>query len=380
MQALGNFFIFCSGVTPSLLKRTPSDYNKYAGIGATIFFTGCLAAIAAGFALYTIFQSYWIAIPFALVWGMMIFNLDRFIVSSMKDRGKKLENFAAAIPRLVLAVLIALVISKPLELKIFSSEIASELVTMEQEKYKVQEDLFQSRFAPEKESLAMQLATKDSILFESESEVNALRAEAIAEADGTGGSQIRNMGPIYKIKQEAYEKAYANHNTLVVQINGEKELIAAKLTELENREKEALSELKLIPLNGFAAQLNALGRLSKNNRTIAFASLFITLLFICLESLPIFTKLISTRSPYDLELHKLEHKYEMGHKSVTTKSELETLNELDYLNKTKSFQSDQMASAENEIFKHGLAKKIEEEKQKTRTWKEILTGPRLSHD
>ena len=79
MKSLNDFFLFCSGTQASLLKRTPSDTNKYVGIGATIFFTGIFAAISASFAMFTVFKSYIIAIIVGLLWGLMIFNLDRFI-------------------------------------------------------------------------------------------------------------------------------------------------------------------------------------------------------------------------------------------------------------------------------------------------------------
>jgi hypothetical protein len=52
----------------------------------------------------------------------MIFNLDRFIVSGMRKRTSSWSEWKLAFPRLVLAVLLAFVISKPLELKIFEKQ------------------------------------------------------------------------------------------------------------------------------------------------------------------------------------------------------------------------------------------------------------------
>ena len=56
MRSLKEFFIFCSGSNQSILDRTPTEVNKYAGIGATIFFTGLFAMLAGGFAIYTVFS------------------------------------------------------------------------------------------------------------------------------------------------------------------------------------------------------------------------------------------------------------------------------------------------------------------------------------
>src|SRR5690606_1322658 len=99
------------------------EMNKYAGIGATVFFTAVMAFIAASYALFTVFDNYYTAVGFGLVWGLLIFNLDRFIVSTIKKRNNSMDELIQASPRIVLAVIIAVVISKPLELKIFEKEI-----------------------------------------------------------------------------------------------------------------------------------------------------------------------------------------------------------------------------------------------------------------
>ncbi len=59
MRSPEQFFLFCSGVEPSILEKCFSDRNKYAGVGATVFFTGVLAFFSSGYALYTVFESYW---------------------------------------------------------------------------------------------------------------------------------------------------------------------------------------------------------------------------------------------------------------------------------------------------------------------------------
>ncbi|HRO72602.1 MAG TPA: DUF4407 domain-containing protein, partial [Saprospiraceae bacterium] len=146
MNRIGSFFIFCSGAVNTILKRCPSDYNKYQGIGATILFTGILSAISAGYALYTVFESYAVSIPFALVWGMMIFNLDRFIVSGMRKKSNIIKEMGVAVPRIILAIFIGIVVATPLELKLFESEINAEIGLMQQESYKDQDDLLKKRY------------------------------------------------------------------------------------------------------------------------------------------------------------------------------------------------------------------------------------------
>ncbi|MFN8338519.1 MAG: DUF4407 domain-containing protein [Saprospiraceae bacterium] len=133
MNRVSAFFIFCSGAVNSILKRCPSDYTKYQGIGATILFTGIFSALSAGYALYTVFESYVASTIFAILWGMMIFNLDRYIVSGMRKKSNFLQEVAMAAPRIVLAIFIGIVIATPLELKLFESEINAEIGMMQQE-------------------------------------------------------------------------------------------------------------------------------------------------------------------------------------------------------------------------------------------------------
>ena len=120
------FFLLCSGADNDIVNSCSNgEQNKYAGIGATVFFTAVMAFIASSYALYTVFDNPYIAIAFGIVWGFLIFNLDRFIVSTIKKRDSFLDEFIQASPRIVLAIIIAIVISKPLEIKISEKEIST---------------------------------------------------------------------------------------------------------------------------------------------------------------------------------------------------------------------------------------------------------------
>ncbi len=55
------------------------------------------------------------------------------------------------------AVLISIVIAKPLELKIFESEIEAELVKMQQENYKEQDDLVKDRYLADIDTLKTEI-------------------------------------------------------------------------------------------------------------------------------------------------------------------------------------------------------------------------------
>ena len=62
-----------------------------------------------------------------IFWGGLVFNLDRFLVSTMKKSKGRLKEVIQIFPRLLLAIFLAIVISKPLELKIFEQEVNEKL-------------------------------------------------------------------------------------------------------------------------------------------------------------------------------------------------------------------------------------------------------------
>ena len=201
MEKIKQFFWLCSGAHIPMLKKAASESSKYAGIGATIFFTGIFAALAGSYALYTVFDDPWIAAALGIVWGLTIFNLDRYIVSSMRKEGNTLHQIKTALPRIILAVLISIIIAKPLEMKIFEKEIRSELVIMEQQTFAAQESEIKVRFQADQEKLKNEIAVLKHEVNEKTINRDALYRIAQEEADGTGGSKHRNAGPIYKIKK-----------------------------------------------------------------------------------------------------------------------------------------------------------------------------------
>jgi hypothetical protein len=309
MRSIEYFFWYCSGASFSILKRCPSESSKYVGIGATVFFTGLLAAISSSYAMYFVFDGYVLPIFFGVVWGLMIFNLDRFIVLSMRKSDSKWKEYLQATPRFLLAILIALVISKPLELKIFEKEIASELILLEQEILKSYEQSVNTRYGQMLDSMNQQINKLNQEINQKEEKRDNLLEIARQEADGTGGSGKVNPGPIYKIKKKNADLAQQELTELK---NKNKALIAETKLKMGNTElnKNAQKEgFQISDMNGISFQLTALSRLGDRYPAIYFANLFIILLFIVLEVAPIMTKLISVAGPYDDLLAVREHFY-----------------------------------------------------------------------
>lgn len=288
-----------------------------------------------------------------------------------------MRDFYTATPRIILALLIAIVIAKPLELKIFESEIESELVKMQQEQYKKQDDLVKDRYITELDSLKSGIAQLKSEITNKASQRDYLVEEAIKEADGTGGSMRRNLGPIYKTKRAAADLAQdelvdltASHNTL---INAKQD----QINRLEAALSNDLSGLNRVSLSGFAARLEGLERASTRSQAIFIANIFIMLLFMAVETAPVITKLILERSPYDYVLDKHEQQFAVNHEVITAQRAKEHLSQVAFDKATTDYKTRLAIDAEKELANAAIKRRLEELKDKATVNKGFLSESSL---
>ncbi|AUC82533.1 DUF4407 domain-containing protein [Lacinutrix sp. Bg11-31] len=300
---LKQFFIICSGADTDILKSSSNgEQNKYAGIGATVFFTAVMAFIASAYALFTVFDTLFTAIGFGLIWGLLIFNLDRFIVSTIKKRGSALDQIIQAFPRLVLAVIIAIVISKPLELKIFEKEINQVLLEQKNELTLANQDQIALQFNPKTKAMEQNIVALQNDIKTKEAEVNALYAVFINEAEGTAGTNLIGKGPVYKEKRDKHDAALADLQ-LLKETNTEKiATIETAVNQLKIDYDTQVSTTQPI-IDGFDGLM---ARVTALNTLPWIPSFFIFLLFLAIETSPIFAKLMSPKGEYDFKLEDQE--------------------------------------------------------------------------
>ena len=347
---LKQFFIICSGSDTDILNHcSKGEQNKYAGIGATVFFTAIMAFIAASYALYTVFDNLYAAVFFGLIWGLLIFNLDRYIVSTIKKSDHFIDEIIQASPRILLAIIIAIVISKPLELKIFEKEINQILLEQKNELTLANKNQIAEQFTPTITNLKNNIAALQLRIDTKETEVNALYDTYITEAEGIAGTKRLGKGPVYKEKRE-------KHDALLEELQQLKLENKAKIAEAEN-EIATLNEnyeTKIVDtqpiinnFDGLMSRVTALGKLPW------LPSFFIFLLFLAIETSPIFAKLLSPKGAYDFKLQDQE--------AAIKSNMLQNKNQRDSLLKTDYAINDRIFNAiENEDELYEYKKKITE--------------------
>lgn len=325
MNGFQHFLMLCSGANIHLLKKSPTEWNKFAGIGGIVLFTAIFATLSAGYAMFTVFDNLWTAIGFGILWGLMIFNLDRYIVSSIKKTGTWWNQILMTIPRLILAVFLGIIISKPLELKIFEKEVNKQLNTIIQRNKKQLQTEMNGRIMQqsgpfEKEKTGIQNQIKNYQLAYDSASVE-LEKEILGKQSGLTSGKV-GFGTNAKRKSELKEQKRLDLENYQKQMQPRLQYLDGEISKVyTNLETERKStETFEDKFNGFAARLQALDELGKNSPIMALAASFIMGLFICLEISPVLIKLISHVGPYDYLLEKTENEFKLYSKEKIKKA------------------------------------------------------------
>lgn len=297
---INEFLWSCAGVNKEILRLYPNEYAKYAGSGGTILFTALMAMISGGYAMFFVFDSVIASLLFAVFWGLLIFNLDRFIVNSMHTDGKDTlswKKLKAAMPRFIMAIFLGIVISTPLEMKIFNDRIESQLLKDNMER--VNEAKAESNDYSTISLLQSEQKTLSNERKALSDELQKAQKDLKEEAEGNALSGQAGHGAIYKDKETYVIQCKSNleewdklHQTRLIAVQKRIDEVNQHIEMFEQK----IDELKE---DGFSARYEAFANLKSDNHSLATVSLMITLLFIIIEITPTFFKLIMTSGPYD---------------------------------------------------------------------------------
>ncbi|MEV7757118.1 DUF4407 domain-containing protein [Microbacterium sp. NPDC089180] len=116
------------GADNDVLDEVPEEVPRFVQMFLVLAGTALVSALSMMFALLTgVRVSILLAIPLAIVWGLIIFNLDRFLTSTMRSTKNVFRLLGLAMPRVIMAALIGVVVAEPLVLQIFQNDINREV-------------------------------------------------------------------------------------------------------------------------------------------------------------------------------------------------------------------------------------------------------------
>ena len=360
-QKLYKLFLWASGADLEILKQAPTDNNKYFGIGGTIIFTAFMATFAGGYAFFTAFRvevlddqglvigytllSEILSLFFGLFWGALIFNLDRYIVSTFGvGDGKKTiskQELIEAAPRLLMAILLGFVIATPLELKLFEKEINAEIstqiaITNSTIIKSGENDPVLNRLKDERKDLQNNITNRNNQI--NQKRITWQQADKDKNDEWNLGkfSGKKGKGGYYedlkKVSDDA-ENQYLSMKNSFTDLNKKDYKAIDEIDEkIKDRERSTQSDIenqKTVQAqnNGLIARLKAMDnlmyqevpfyeivdgkkelvRVEKERTAVWYAKWLITLLFIFIEIAPIMFKMMTERGTYDDILDRIKH-------------------------------------------------------------------------
>lgn len=357
------FLWWCAGAHQNLLKQFPSEHAKYSGLGGVLLATFVLASLSAGYAVYTVFNNLAWAILFAILWGLIIFNFDRFLVSTMRKYGvSRRKQLWMAVPRIALALLIGFTIARPLELKIFEKEINVKMTENMHKKIERNDSLL----AMENNALINNATAERQRLTDRklaiENQLRDLQSAYVQEADGTGGSEQRGVDKLTHLKMDAYSQAKnqfaAEQSQLDRNIAVQDNILANAKAGMEQKRKDY--EASTAANMGFLERNKALSDLSGEESSVFWSCLLLTLLIILIEISPVLSKLIMHVGPYDIALAKeelLQMAADENH--IRADKEVSHQKKKDFYQKQKEM-SDQLVDKLTEIQKKNIDKELDQ--------------------
>ncbi len=341
-----------SGAREEVLERCPTERLKFQSLGWAILITSGIAVMSMWFALTSVLGlNPVLAFPIAVLWGLVIMGIDRWLVTSMQGEGSR--KWAIAAPRLVLALLLGSLISTPLVLRIFQSEINTQVALIKQERasdFLTQQQ--NSAVHKQVKSWTSQVASLETTInsrgaatvnSSTDPQIQALTTQRTTELGleqkyykewqcqlyGGAGCTVQGNGPLAQATHQNYLQAVSQVNSLSGQIQQrERELAQTSAASDQSRYEQAVSSLptaqaqlssaraqenllrntfeaKNNATNGLLIRLEALNQLSGTNVTLNGARLLLFLLFLVIECLPVTVKLLQKPGNYEKILDQM---------------------------------------------------------------------------
>ena len=364
-QRFRRFVLALSGAHMQTLDLVPTERPRFESLGWAILVTSGLAVVSMWFALASAAGINGIlAIPVAIFWGFVIMGIDRWLVTSMPiDQNRK---WLIAIPRVLLAILLGTLISTPLVLRVFQSEIDAQIAKMQQSNYNAYLQTQKS------DQLSKQITTYNTELQYLNTVINshgAVTGNTAADPElvaynsqlvtlnnqltswtrlkaqyyknytcqkyGGADCPKAGVGPAADASLTSYNQAAAQVTKVQGEINHVQQEIQARDNQINdnstaaqaNRYQEALTQRPLIQneyntavqqqnqleqsyyaqnqaSHGILVRLEALSQLSDSNFTVAAARFLLFLLFLVIECLPVTVKLLQKPGHYEAALQR----------------------------------------------------------------------------
>ncbi len=292
-----NFFIWCAGSDKDVLAKCDKSIRiKHIGVGTLVLIPAVLGFISMSYALSTIDKisgSPLFYITGGLIWGIIVFAFDRFIVSTHRKQQRNVDEFKniTFYLRLCFAVILGVVVSHPFVLLYFDGSIAEKIISDRDNLVKVEERNYQQSFDTLNVRLNDLVQTKrcNEQLLTAEQSGNKL---ILPCGSSSGIPNINGNFPRTKEIKKIIDD-------IDIEIVNERSRINARNNELALLKNTSQQNIVKNTSFDYLKREVTLQKLKKENKIIGLTELFLMLAFMLVDILPLIFKTFSPFSMYD---------------------------------------------------------------------------------
>lgn len=199
------FLWYVAGADTETLSKCPLDFKKYEAIGMTILMTSIVAFASGASAAWFFSNHIWWTLLFGIFWSILVFSIDRSLVVTLKKEPDKKSNFIIPLAsRSILAILVAGIMSIPLELIVFQGFIEKETENYKSEILRNQQDgSFETHQAKQFDAKSTKLANEE---FRINTDINELESRLISKQGERRSEENKLNHPSTPRYENAYNK------------------------------------------------------------------------------------------------------------------------------------------------------------------------------
>ena len=210
------------------------------------------------------------------------------------------KKIQTAMPRIIMAIFLGIVISTPLEMKIFNDRIESQLL-----KDNIERINSAKNESSDYKTISLLQAEQNQLSKDRKQLVDDLQKaqkELKEEAEGNALSGIAGHGTIYRDKETYVNQCKQSLQEWDLLHKERLTTVQKRIDEVNKHIEKFEGKIDGLREDGFSARYEAFSNLKEANNSLAMVSFMITMLFIIIEVTPTFFKLIMTSGPYEEHL------------------------------------------------------------------------------
>ena len=296
--------IWCSGSDPTALEFAPnSEKIKHALYGTLVFIPATIGLFSMTYAISTLTHLVFINILAGITWAIIIFIVDRFIVSTFNKTTNVKTFITSFVTRLILAIFVGIIIGHPVVLLVLDSSLNSQLEkkrAIEYKKYDDQIIIIRNYYDSLNSSLLKKTDSLYAIkgkyveLLTAEQSGHKLNLQNIGSTSGQVGykDRAKNYQIIVNDFQNRIDKTENNYKAYIK----ENDLLK---TSIIDSIKTVAKRLDSVYSRDYLSRALVLEELKERDSQVIIIEYFIILFFIFLDTIPIVFKAITPSGVYE---------------------------------------------------------------------------------